>query len=160
MESNAIPAFDTEEWQAMRNDKLYQWVGDHDAISFLLITFDAAEFFDDVVDGDKDVRSRVTDVIMNLFVELPLNRFFEQYKRSLIPVLITGLNAWQDANVLERGSDNDKAMAYVLRDWYMELLAFVVCLVRGPDYMRQVSLEMRQFFTQHETLEQYMRKLV
>lgn len=159
METDALPDFDTPEWQSIRNEKLSEWVGDRDAIEFLLIAFNAAEFFDDVVDGDKDVRAQAPSVLLSMIADLPLNPFFDKYKHSLIPLLIAGSNAWQDANVLEQGSDNDKAMAYVLRDWYMELLAFVVYLTRGNEYLRKTSLEMRRFFSQHETLAQYMRKL-
>jgi len=60
---------------------------------------------------------------------------------------------------LENGSDNDKVFAYVLRDWYMEFVAYVVYLTRGRDYMRDTSMEIRQFFTHHETLEEYKEKM-
>jgi hypothetical protein len=74
-------------------------------------------------------------------------------------LLVAGINAWHDATELEKGSDNDKAMAYVLRDWYVELTMFVVYLTRGQDTMRTLSLEIRRFFSQHESLHDYMEKL-
>jgi hypothetical protein len=94
-----------------------------------------------------------------VLTEMPLNAFFDQWKRQLIPIIVTGINAWLDANALEKGSDNDKVFAYVLRDWYMEFVSFVIYLTRGRDAMRAVSLDVRQFFTHHETLEQYREKL-
>jgi hypothetical protein len=90
---------------------------------------------------------------------MPLNPFFDRFKAQLIPILITGINAWLDANELEKGSDNDKVFSYVLRDWYAELIAFVICLARGRDYMRAVSMDVRAFFTHHETLEEYKADL-
>jgi hypothetical protein len=41
----------------------------------------------------------------------------------------------------------------------MEFVSFVIYLARGRDYMRQVSMEVRHFFTHHETLEEYREKL-
>lgn len=156
-----MPEFDSMEWREVRNKKLAEWVGNDEAIEFLLICFAAGEFFDDVVDGDTAIDSDVAiSVLIDLTTKLPLNRFFEVYKLQLIPLMITGINAWQDANVLEKGTENDRAWAYVLRDWYMELLSFVVFLTRGQHYLREVSVEMRKFFSQHESLEQYKRKLV
>jgi hypothetical protein len=59
---------------------------------------------------------------------------------------------------MEKGSDHEKTHAYVLRDWYMELLMYVIYLTRGREYMRSVSTEVRAFFMA-ETLEEYKEKL-
>jgi hypothetical protein len=152
--------FDTAEWQALRDDKLRTWVGDPQAIAFFLAFCDACELFDDVVDKDKPVEdAHATRVLFSLLTELPLNPFFEQWKRQLIPVINTGINAWLDANELEKGSENDRVFSYVLRDWYVELLGTVIWLTKGMPYLRCVSMEIRQFFTHHESLEQYLEKL-
>jgi hypothetical protein len=41
----------------------------------------------------------------------------------------------------------------------MELVAFVVYLTRGRDALRECSMEIRAFFTHHETLEEYLEGL-
>lgn len=152
--------FDTFEWQQLRNQKLLEWVVDPHAINFILIFSDACELFDDLIDKDKPIEdAHVTRVLFSLFTELPLNPFFDRYKQQLIPILVTGINAWLDANKLERGTENDKVFAYVLRDWYMEFVSYVIYLLRGRDYMREVSMDVRNFFTHHETLEAYREKL-
>jgi hypothetical protein len=148
--------FDTPEWQELRNQKLVEWVQDSFAVEFLVQFGDAAELFDDMIDKDKDIPDEhVIRVLFSTWTELPVNPFFDQFKHQLIPVMVTGINAWLDANTLEKGSHNDQVFAYVLRDWYAELVAFVIYLTRGRDYMRQVSMDVRKFFTHHETLEQY-----
>lgn len=152
--------FDTVDWQELRNQKLQEWIGDIHAINFILAFADACELFDDLIDKDKPVEDdHVVRVLFSLITELPLNPFFDQFKHQLIPILVTGINAWLDANALEKGTDNDKVFAYVLRDWYMEFVSFVIYLVRGRAYMREVSMEVRHFFTHHETLEDYREKL-
>lgn len=152
--------FDTDGWRQSRNAKLMEWVGDTNAVSFILSFFDMCEVFDDLIDKDKPVTDE--DIIRTLFtslVDIPMNPFFVQFRQNLVPVIITGINAWLDANKLEKGSDNDKVFAYVLRDWYAELVSFVIYLTRGRHYLRTVSMDVRTFFTHHETLEQYREGL-
>ena len=152
--------FDTPAWRVLRNEKLLEWVKEPHAVDFLLQFGDAAELFDDLIDRDKQIEdAHIIRVLFSTWTELPVNPFFEKFKHQLIPVMVTGINAWLDANILEKGSKNDQVFAYVLRDWYAELVALVIYLVRGRDYMRQVSVEVRRFFTHHETLEQYREKL-
>jgi hypothetical protein len=152
--------FDTVEWQQLRNEKLREWVTDPYAISFILALSDACELFDDLIDKDKPIEdAHVVRVLFSLLTELPVNPFFDCYKHQLIPILVTGINAWLDANKLEQGAANDKVFAYVLRDWYMEFVSYVIYLLKGRDYMRQVSMDVRNFFTHHETLEAYLEKL-
>ena len=153
--------FDTEEWRQARDEKLKEWLQNDHAVNFVIDFSDACELFDDLIDKDKPIGDDdVVRVLFCVLTELPLNPFFDQWKRQLIPVIITGINAWLDSNTLERsGNGNDKVFAYVLRDWYFELLAFVIYLARGRDYMREVSMEVRRFFTHHETLDEYVGRL-
>jgi hypothetical protein len=70
--------------------------------------------------------------------------------------MFAGLNAWLDSVELEQAEDSwSKTWAYVLRDWYAELVPACAFLVGGFEHMRLVSLEARRFL-QAETLEQYL----
>ena len=152
--------FDSEEWRAERDRRLHEWVQDEAAVQFILDFANAAEFFDDVVDQDKEItRARAMKILFNVAAELPLNPFFDRYKGQLIPLIVAGINAWLDANEMEQGNFNDRVYAYVMRDFYMEMVPFIVYLTRGKKAMRTLSLEIRQFFTKHETLDQYVAKL-
>lgn len=151
--------YDGPEWRLKRNEKLATWVQDPAAISFFLTVADASELFDDVVDNDKPIEAgHVERVAFSLLTALPLNPFFDRFKGQLCPIMHTGINAWLDATAMEKGSEHEKTHAYVLRDWYMELLMYVIYLTRGRDYMRSVSVEIRAFFMA-ETLEEYKEKL-
>jgi hypothetical protein len=151
--------FDTPEWCALRNEKMQEWVGDASAVEFFVMFGDICELFDDVIDQDKPItETHAVRVLFSIFSGMPFNRFFEAYKHQLVPIIITGINAWLDANELEKGSENDKVFAYVLRDWYVELLSFIIYTLRGQEYLRGVSMEIRYFFTHHETLEAYREK--
>jgi hypothetical protein len=152
--------YDSENWRQIRNSLLQKWVQDNNAIVFLLIIGNTAELWDDLIDQDKDLSpNEINTVFVDLLIRLPLNPFFEAYKAQLTPLMITGINTWQDSNALATGEENDKAIAYVLRDWYVEIVMFVIYLLRGYETMRDLSLEVRKFFGQHESLQAYMEKL-
>ena len=152
--------FDSTEWRANRDAMLMQWFQDISAVKFIIDIGNTAEVWDDLVDKDKEVSTDdINLAFYTLLIEMPVNPFFDRFKKDLIPLMIAGINAWQDANELEKGSDNDKAIAYVLRDWYVELVMFVVYLLHGRDRARELSMDIRRFFSQHETLHAYMEKL-
>ena len=160
MSTNTQPAFDTSEWRAQRDQLLMSWIQYPHAVQLIVLLGETAEVWDDLIDADNPVPAdRLNRVFSALLTELPMNPFFDQFKAQITPLLLVGINAWHDANALEKGSDNDKAIAYVLRDWYVELAMFIMCLTRGYAEMRKHSLEIRRFFSQHESLPAYMEKL-
>ena len=147
--------FDTTKWRAARDQKYREWVGDPAAISYLLAIGDFSEFFDDLFDRDVPVTNdRIAKMLKLTVVDFPQNPFFITFKQQLLPLHTMVVSAWLDANDLERGSDMDKSRAYVLRDLAIELVLYVVQIVRGYSRMRELSLEIRRFFL-HETLQEY-----
>jgi hypothetical protein len=157
---NKAVEFDSASWRRVRNERLREWIQDEHAISFILDYSDAVELWDDLIDGDKGIdKQHVMRVFVNILTVLPLNPFFNHYKPVLMPLINAALNAWIDSISLEKGSDNDKAIAYVLRDYMHEIFIYTIFLTRGHDYMRSVSLEVRNFFSSHESLEEYRRRL-
>ena len=111
---------DSPEWRVVRDTHLQRWVVDPAAIQFFWLFSDTCELFDDLIDKDKPIEDEhVIRVLFNVLTVLPFNPFFEAHKQKLVPVIITGINAWLDANKLEKGSENDQVFSYVLRGWYM-----------------------------------------
>ena len=147
---------DSEAWRKQRNALLAGWVGDEAAVRWFLDFCHVCEIFDDLVDGDKPVGpDAVSSLIFDVLVEMPLNPFFDTFKSSLCPLIVSGVNAWLDANTMERrGTKDDLIKAFVLRDWYMEILSTVIYLTRGRDAMRALSMEIRDFF-QSESFRSY-----
>lgn len=154
------PEFDSNSWRRVRDQKMREWIQDEWAIKFVLDYSDAVELWDDLIDQDKPIdQQQVMRVFTNLLTVMPLNPFFNQHKSIFIPLINASINAWFDSLTLEKGSDNDKAMAYMLRWYSHEAFIYTILLTRGYDYMRSVSLDVRRFFTGYESLEDYRRKL-
>lgn len=154
---------DSTEWRALRNEMLQQWIQNDHAVAWLLDLSEVCEVFDDLADRDKPVgTARLNNALWLALVEAPGNPFFHVHRATLLPVMIAGINAWQDANIMEfeKRSDSELAMSYVLRDWYMELVSVIMYLTRGREAMRAESVNVRRFFTQHESLDRYKAKLL
>ena len=161
MKSITMPEFDTEEWRALRDEKLYAWLQDEAAVDYVVSVSGLCEVFDDLIDGDKEVTPE--DIHRTLFValvDLPANPFFHRHANALVPVHLTGIVAWLDANRLEKSENtNDRIFGYALRDQYMDCLLMAVCLTRGRETMLNLTAEIRHFFTAHESFEEYDAKL-
>ena len=160
MDAEAEPLIhDSPEWRAVRDEKLEGWIGDQPAMAWFLEYCQFCEVIDDLIDRDKPIREQdVVNLLFTAFVELPANTFYQHFGATLAPVIVAGINAWLDSNNYERGKSlDDRIRAYMLRDRYMEVLATVIYLLHGPERMRELSMEIRDFF-QAETFEEYVAK--
>lgn len=151
------PHHDSPAWREIRDLRLRTWIGDEAAVQFILLLGTISELWDDLIDKDK-IRTdeEINRGFQAALLDLPANPFFDRYKAVLLPVLRVGVNAWLDSNTLEkRGSYNDLVQAYVLRSWYIEIISLVVEITKGSDYLRFVSMEIRDFFSAHESFDDY-----
>lgn len=151
--------YDSPTWRKQRNELLLRAIGDHDAVDFLLDVFQIGETWDDLVDRDKPLTA---DDIHRAFwlalVELPNNPFYRRHGAALVPVMATMMNAWMDSVPMEQGGTQQRAVAYVLRDAYLEIISLVLYLARGYDAMRVHSAQIRAFLMEsHETFDEYMK---
>lgn len=139
-------------------DLLRGWIQDDDAVRWVLDMFDAVEFFDDLVDGDNPpAEGRIVRVLWEVLVDMPANPFFHRHTTTLIPVVHAAINAWLDANDLERSGDSHSLhLSYVLRGLIMLVIPTVIELARGRDAMRACSADVVAF-VMSETFEAYCK---
>lgn len=138
----------SEEWKNVRDVRLRTWLlGDDDALNFLVTISNITEVWDDLIDGDKPVTAgQVNGAFFDALVNLSNNPFYVKYRERLTPIIIQSINSWLDANDLEKGGSNQRALAYTLRNMDIQLLQFIVYLVGGFEHMRSVSREIWDFF--------------
>lgn len=138
----------SESWKSVRDAQLMEWFNnDEHAVHFLLSISTITELWDDLIDKDK----QLTDAMIHkgffeALVSLPCNPFYIKHRVYLTPIIIQAINSWQDANVLQTGSRNDRAIAYTLRNMDIQLVQAIVYITQGYDKLREVSPEIWRYF--------------
>lgn len=132
--------------------------GTEDAVVFCGLLGEISQVLDDLVDGDKAVaEDEIERAFFLALIELPRNPFYARHYAALNPMIQAAFAAWQDANVLERGNDHDKTLAFVLRDMLTDVAVACAYLIGGYEWAREVGPDIRRFF-HDETLGTYLRE--
>ena len=91
---------------------------------------------DDIYDQDQELtRERLLRVVEYLFVEMPYNPFFQQYRDTLESEHVSMYNAWMAANHWADGDETDQIYSHVWRDSIHEVVPIVALLTQGQDKM-------------------------
>jgi len=134
-------------------------LGDPEALAFCESFFFITQIWDDLVDGDKDVDPEdVNRAFWLALVEMPANPFFARHAAQLNTFIGQAACAWFDANTLERGTEHEKTLAFVLRDAVGGLVSLCAYLIGGYDHMRAVSPDVRRL-VHDEPLTTYLKEL-
>ncbi len=103
------------------------------ATDFVLMLWAIIHFFDDVVDGDKELDTgQIKGILVDVLVRLPLNAFYIQNQASLIPVIANAILTWNASDIMEyEGTANERSFAW--RASYYQVVLQVYALVHGMD---------------------------
>ena len=133
--------------------------GNQDALFLIDNLGFISQIWDDLI--DKDNEDLTTEDINRAFwcalVEIPQNPFFKRYCDELVPIFRSSINAWFDANKLEKTNKHGVTLAFVLRDLVSEVIHQCSYIIGGYDWMREMSLLIRNTIFD-ETLEDYTNK--
>lgn len=133
--------------------------GNVDAIHFVDTLGFITQVWDDLIDKDnaKLTANEINKAFWCALVEIPQNPFFILHHKEFIPLFRDYINAWLDANELEKTNKHGKTIAFVLRDLGSGIVHQCAYLIGGYDWMREVSLLIRDTIFD-ETIEEYMNK--
>ena len=135
------------EWINERNQlRISVCNGDQHALMFLSALMDSIELWDDMIDQDAEISSEtINRVFMNLLFWLPQNPFFEKNKMYLLPLVMTCINAWMDANEWQKSPvSRCRQAAWWLKQMGVEMYSSVAFLTGGFNHMRRISLQARK----------------
>lgn len=151
---------DSKEWRNARDARLLElFDGNKSAVEFIVAVSSICELWDDLVDKDKDISVEDTQsAFWNALVVLPTNEFFNKHKAFFIPLIIHGINCYEDSVVLEQGSSNDRAYALTLRMIGVQLTSMVLFLLKGWNETRSKSVDIWREFTSHEDALEWIAK--
>jgi len=148
---------DAEKEQALQEKLMYYLKGNFAAVQFCMYVVFVAHLWDDLIDQD-NVRSEadINNAFMIALVEIPSNPFYMANVNELRPIMRNTIMQWLDANKLERGTDHDKHMAFMLRSSICQIFNYCAYLVGGPEWANEVGPHMRRLY--EEPLEDFMKE--
>lgn len=121
--------------------------GNEVAERFVRVFVDHCHLLDDLVDNDKpwdDERIIASEI--NWMMELCGNPFFLAHKPQLVPLIVTGFNAWLDANRWEKDTDTRRRLsADVVKGIYHEVVHYCAFACGGWAHMREVTSRLREY---------------
>ena len=145
--------WDTPPWRAERDAKLLEWCcGNQAAVDTVLALSTIAEVWDDLHDGDAQVSAEMVNRAFTLaMVKLQVNDFYKANESLFYALTVTAINAWLDANELQRSENqSERMMAFYLRNFGIEIVMMAIFRSGGWEHLRRVSLEVRAFFDHEE----------
>jgi hypothetical protein len=137
------------------------WLKGHaEAIAFIHMAFTIAHTCDDLTDRDQTVETAtMQQAFWMALIDLPRNRFYVEHFALLNGTLQTAFLNWQIANQLEQLDDRTaKAVAFVLRSSYTDLVTLCAWILGGTDWAVQVGIESRLHASQ-EGFDLYQSRL-
>ena len=133
--------------------------GDALAIAFCKELFQVSQVWDDLHDKDKEVDDETLNkTFWSLLISIPANPFYQRNFDILNPLMQSAIVDWIDSNELARGNTEQKCAAFVLRDTLSTILIHCARLVGGWDWMREISLEVREALYDEDTLSDFMEE--
>ncbi len=154
---NSELKWDSQEWRIDRDERLLRWMrGNADAADCVVALSTVSELWDDLIDRDRPVSDEeIHKGFVSVLIGLNDNPFWNGFHVKLMPIVIVGTNAWLDANKLQQsGSDNDRMLGFYIRNYCYEIASMAAYCAGGWDWLRSISMEMREFFQHDGYLDQ------
>jgi hypothetical protein len=149
--------WDSKEWREARDVKLRSWFLNNEAAVQFYISFSAiCETWDDLV--DRDVKITPMDInraFINALIGMPMNPFYTKYRAAFEPFIVMTINGWLDSEeFIQRGGEKSRMLAFHIRNLGIEIAPLIAFYLGGYIHMRNVSMEIRDFFA-HETYAEW-----
>ena len=138
----------TEPFSEETDEQLKYFLCDVDeAVELAYNLFYLTHFWDDLVDGDNPrTVEDIQTALRKQWVDIPNNRFYQLHAHVLLPMLSRVALLWLDSNKLEKGSENDKFIAYHIRCDLLSVIHTMIFLVGGADWVAEVGVEFWRLF--------------
>jgi hypothetical protein len=114
--------------------------GNVDAFNMYRMFIDLSHVWDDMVDKDKELtEDRINNAFLICLVYLPMNPFYQQIQRDIMPMWISVVSAFQTGNKFERDKDEHGIeIAHNLRYAAGHILAYAVHVCVGPEKAKEI----------------------
>ena len=141
---------DTGDWERDRHARLVDWIRNDEAVHWLEVYLELLEFFDDLIDKDKEIPEHV--VIHHLYlsmIDYAVNPFWIQHHHILAPQIVLGFRHASLANKLERRAKGDDLVwSYIMRQT-VDMTMTVIELTRGREIANFLELDIHDWALHH-----------
>ncbi len=141
---------------AQDREKLLRWMrGNQAAAVFAEQLLYVSHLWDDLIDRDvQRTPAQIKDCLLIALVELPLNPFYVKHFGELHPLIISTINDWHTANVMEQSKDShDLDIAYTLRCNILSVVVHCTFIIGGREWAATVGPEIRRYGQRHSLAE-------
>lgn len=155
----AETAADLPPWDQKVASYQEMFLGNAEAIHFMTTVSRWSHLYDDLIDKDKEVDDEfVHQVMWDIMVDLPLNKFYTLNASMLAPVVATGILNWRGANDMEAsGCKEELYIAHATRYSINDLALMVMTLLGGPQHAAKYARDARLSF-QRDTIAHYLKE--
>jgi len=122
--------------------------GNHYAELFLHQICTILHFFDDVADGDKEIKD-VEGLTWLTLCGYQMNPFYREHFQNISVLLGNSIINWKVANVIERSessSETELQTAFIIRSSYVDLVAYVATVCGGFEHGANIAKEAHQLW--------------
>lgn len=123
-------------------------LGNLAAYEFCLAFLMWVHFIDDAIDCDQawNDPEQVIKVNLQAAMVFAFNTFWNEHKKSLLPLIIQGSSAFADSNDWAlRGEKRERQAADVLKAQYQEVFWHVAYLIGGYDHLDRITTKYRNY---------------
>lgn len=117
---------------------------DEDAVAFCESVFKISQVLDDLIDGDAVSPEAIIEAFWRTIFLLPHNEFYQKNFSFLNSLLQVALIDWLTANELEHGTQQDKLVAFTLRDSVVLIAIHSAFLIGGFEWGRKAAVDLRR----------------
>jgi len=137
-----------EQEKILADNLRYFFKGNLAAVKFCLDLTYILHLWDDLIDKDVERKPEEISYAFKLaLIDLTDNPFYMKNLRELKPAIVDIILKWEDANILEKSrSNNDVAMAWMLRAELFQMFNYCAYLIGGWQWAKEVGPQMRRMY--------------
>jgi len=134
--------------------KLEEVLGNSDAAMLCFDYFIVAQFWDDLIDRDKEYSDTdINDTFYTCLVSIPTNIFYIKNSYKITPILELSIYKWFKANDYE-SKKIELSKAYMLRAGLYDLFALCLIIIYGVDTKKNI------YDLYGEVFEEYSKEVI
>lgn len=109
---------------------------DANAVALCLDLYRLCQIWDDWYDGDISSKDDILQSFRIALFEIPTNPFFDAFRKTLTPLLLSVLQQWEVANQMEDGKESPEK-SYMLRAGVYQIFHMCLFLAHGDEHAKK-----------------------